>query len=108
MQTKALLAGAALAAFYAISTCPAPMVAWPIITGIAAPLAGNLLAIGLQPVWPSKRDGMQNLVVREQWPGVSDEAIEQCRVSNEGREVTAKETGPRCKPAFSSPGSNGT
>ncbi|KAG2022009.1 hypothetical protein GB937_004103 [Aspergillus fischeri] len=69
-----------------------------IITGIAAPLAGNLIYIGLKSGGVGKRDaeafvdGLEDLEKRQSWPGVPDYNIQMCRNANVGRTVTVRET----------------
>ena len=99
MHTKSILGGAALAALSMIPSCPAPPVAGLIITGIAAPLAGNLIYIGLNDNTKREaphREGFVKLASRQSWPGVSDESIQQCKDANNGRQVTVTETSANC------------
>lgn len=116
MHTKLLLTGTALAALSTIPSCPAPM-AGAIVSGVigavAAPLAGGIVAVGLGAggvfdvpqccarkfTRSSKRTEPIEIATRqsEDWPpGVSEESIEQCRVTNEGRQVTLTRTGEYC------------
>jgi hypothetical protein len=119
MHTKTLFAGTALAALSMIPSCPAPMVPAiidGIIAGIAAPLAGGIIAVGLEASGQFKvpqccaktphfvgrlervKVATRQLAARqEDWPpGVSDESIEQCRVTNVNRQVTLTRTGEYC------------
>jgi hypothetical protein len=119
MHTKLLLTGTALAALSMIPSCPAPMLPAlisSVIGGIVAPLAGGVVAIGLgvggvfdvpqcckaaKSVSQLQRIKMaaRQLTARqsEDWPpGVSEESIEQCRVTNVGRQVTLTRTGEYC------------
>lgn len=98
MQTKLLLGGAALAAFSMIPSCPAPMVAAAVITGIAAPLAGNLIYIGLNDNVKRSDSGFVHVARALSYPGVSDEAIQQCKDSNNGKtDVKVTQTDTTCK-----------
>ena len=97
MQTKFLLSGVALAALSMIPSCPAPPIAALLITGLAAPLAGNLLYIGLKQN-VHKRSEFVQVARRQSWPGVSDYAIQQCKDSNNGKtDVTVTQTADTCK-----------
>ncbi|KAI4619115.1 uncharacterized protein J4E87_007702 [Alternaria ethzedia] len=81
-----------------------------VIGAVAAPLAGGIVAVGLGAggvfdvpqccarkfARSSKRTEPIEIATRqsEDWPpGVSEESIEQCRVTNEGRQVTLTRTG---------------
>ncbi|KAI9754893.1 MAG: hypothetical protein M4579_004493 [Chaenotheca gracillima] len=92
MYSKTIIGGAALAAVAMIPSCPAPPIAAAIITGIAAPLAGNLLYIGLND--NTKREASQSYgkLPRQEYPGVSQESIDACTAANNGRQVTVTET----------------
>ncbi|GIC91977.1 uncharacterized protein Aud_008432 [Aspergillus udagawae] len=97
MHAKTLAAGLAVAAISLIPSCPAPPVAGLVITGLAAPLAGNLIYIGLKSggVGGRKRGAeatIEGLEKRQSWPGVPDYNIQMCKNANVGRTVTVRET----------------
>ena len=112
MHTKTLLAGTALTALSMIPSCPAPMapaIISAVIGGVVAPLAGGVIAVGLGaggvfsvPQCCKKRDvegrlQHSRLAARQEIPpGVSDEVIEQCRMTNVNRQVTLTRTGEYC------------
>jgi hypothetical protein len=106
MHAKTLAAGLAVAALSLSPSCPAPPLAGLIITGIAAPLVGNLIYIGLKSGGVGKRDaeafidGLEDLEKRQSWPGVPDYNIQMCRDANVGRTVTVRETSVNCKHLF--------
>ncbi|KAF7590288.1 hypothetical protein BBP40_003025 [Aspergillus hancockii] len=92
MHTKSIIAGLSVASLGLLPSCPAPPVAGLIITGIAAPLAGNLLYIGLNGnVKRAEADG-ETLAKRQSWPGVPDYNIQMCHDANVGRTVTVTQT----------------
>ncbi|KAF7168431.1 hypothetical protein CNMCM5623_001484 [Aspergillus felis] len=95
MHAKTLAAGLAVAALSLIPSCPAPPLAGMIIVNLAAPLAGNLIYIGLKSggVGSRKRDAeAEALEKRQSWPGVPDYNIKMCHDANVGRTVTVRET----------------
>lgn len=79
------------------------MVTVPVITGLAAPLAGGLTYIGLNQNVKAKRDisnkdGFQVVARRSLpgYPGVSDEAVNQYHAANVNRKVTVTQTSENC------------
>ena len=101
MQTKVVLGSAALTAFSMIPFCPAPPVAGLVITGLAAPLAGNLLYIGLNDNVKRQDPGFVQMTRRQSWPGVSDESVQQCKDSNKGKkDVKVTQTEETCESCF--------
>lgn len=100
MHTKSIIAGLSLGALSLLPSCPAPPVAGLVITGLAAPLAGNLLYIGLNG--NVKRSASadvesESLAKRQSWPGVPDYNIQMCHDANVGRTVTVTQTSTTCK-----------
>ncbi|GAT26316.1 hypothetical protein ASPFODRAFT_187257 [Aspergillus luchuensis CBS 106.47] len=92
MHTKSIITGISVAALSLIPSCPAPPVAALIITGLAAPLAGNLLYIGLNGNVKRADINGETLSKRQSWPGVPDYNIQMCHDANIGRTVTVTQT----------------
>ncbi|KGO77809.1 hypothetical protein PITC_061160 [Penicillium italicum] len=90
MHNAAVLGGAAMVALSMVPSCPAPVAM--IITGLVAPLVGNLIYIGLES--NAKRDvsGMRVVPRVDGYPGVSQESYDQCKNSNNGAKVTITQT----------------
>lgn len=107
MHAKVVLAGAALAAISMIPSCPAPVVGGLIAGAFGAELAGNLLYIGLND--NLKRSPVDGSVKARSaigyksrralgYPGVSEEAVQQCKDSNSGKtDVKVTQTEENCK-----------
>ncbi|KAB8198910.1 hypothetical protein BDV34DRAFT_218508 [Aspergillus parasiticus] len=92
MHTKSIIAGISVAALSLLPSCPAPPVAALVITGLAAPLAGNLLYIGLNGNVKRAEINGEALFKRQSWPGVPDYNIQMCHDANVGRTVTVTQT----------------
>ncbi|RAQ55119.1 hypothetical protein AFGD_009887 [Aspergillus flavus] len=92
MHTKSIIAGISVAALSFLPSCPAPPVAALVITGLAAPLAGNLLYIGLNGNVKRAEINGEALSKRQSWPGVPDYNIQMCHDANVGRTVTVTQT----------------
>ncbi|KAJ5825232.1 hypothetical protein N7474_002370 [Penicillium riverlandense] len=90
---KAIIAGAALIAFSMIPTCPAPI--GLIVTGLAAPLIGGLTYIGINSeTTPYGYSGKRDLKFPRAfgYPGVSQDAYNQCKSSTKGINVHVQQT----------------
>ncbi|KAE8416390.1 hypothetical protein BDV36DRAFT_297085 [Aspergillus pseudocaelatus] len=92
MHTKSIIAGISVAALSLLPSCPAPPVTALVITGLAAPLAGNLLYIGLNGNVKRAEFNGEALIKRQSWPGVPDYNIQMCHDANVGRTVTVTQT----------------
>ncbi|GFF84573.1 hypothetical protein IFM47457_06526, partial [Aspergillus lentulus] len=72
---------------------------FPLLLTIAAPLAGNLISIGLKSGVVGKRDAeasiddLEDVEKHQSWPGVPDYNIQMCRDANVGRTVTRPQDG---------------
>lgn len=107
MHAKVVLAGAALTAVSMIPSCPAPIVGGLIAGAFGAELAGNLIYIGLND--NLKRSPVDSSVKARiaigyksrralDYPGVSDESVQQCKDSNSGKtDVKVTQTEAHCK-----------
>ncbi|KAJ5426166.1 hypothetical protein N7465_001236 [Penicillium sp. CMV-2018d] len=94
MHTKSIIAGLSVVALSLLPSCPAPPVAALVLTGLALPLAGHLVFIGVHDnVKRDEGDG-EVLVKRQSWPGVPDYNIKMCHDANIGRAVTVTQTSP--------------
>lgn len=78
-----------------IPSCPAPV--GLIITGLVAPLAGNLLYIGLNDNVKRDVSGMRKVARVDGYPGVSQQSYDQCKNSNNGAKVTVTQTADSSK-----------
>ncbi|XRM48113.1 hypothetical protein ABZX51_011053 [Aspergillus tubingensis] len=92
MHNKFIVAGISVAAISSLPSCPAPPIASLIITGLAAPLAGNLLMIGLKGNVKRAEINGEALFKRQSWPGVPDYNIQMCHDANIDRSVTVTQT----------------
>lgn len=95
MHNTAILGGAAMVALSMIPSCPAPI--GLIITGLVAPLAGNLIYIGINDNVKREVSGMRKVARVDNYPGVSQQSYDQCQSSNTGAKVTVTQTADSSK-----------